>query len=55
MAEYLIYLAPVSAVIALGFVVYNWRTVMKHEEGPAEMVEIAQAIRVGARAFMRRQ
>lgn len=55
MARYLIYLAPVSAIIALMFVVYFWRTVMKHEQGTKEMVEIAEAIRIGARAYLKRQ
>ena len=55
MAQYLIYLAPVSALVALVSVVYFWRTVMKHDEGTLEMIEIAQAIRIGARAYLRRQ
>ena len=55
MSQYLIYLAPVSAVVALLFVVYYWRTVMKYEEGTEEIIEIAEAIRIGARAYIRRQ
>lgn len=55
MAQYLIYLAPASAIIALLSVVYFWRTVMKHDEGTQEMVEIAGAIRIGAKAYLRRQ
>ncbi|NLJ79836.1 MAG: sodium-translocating pyrophosphatase [Firmicutes bacterium] len=55
MAKYLIYLGPLSALIALGFVVHFWRTVMKYDEGPREMKEIANAIRIGARAYLRRQ
>ncbi len=55
MVQNLIYLAPASAIAALIAVVYYWRVVMSHDEGTEEMVEIAQAIRVGARAFMRRQ
>ncbi|NMA61165.1 MAG: sodium-translocating pyrophosphatase [Firmicutes bacterium] len=55
MAQSLIYLAPISAIVALVSVVYFWRTVMKHDEGTEEMVEIAEAIRIGAKAYLRRQ
>ena len=55
MAEYLVYLAPISSVIALLFAVYFAKTVMKYEEGTEEMQEIAGAIRIGARAYLRRQ
>lgn len=55
MAQYLIYVAPVSAIIALVSVVYYWRSVMKHDEGTKEMIEIAEAIRIGARAYLKRQ
>lgn len=55
MAEYLIYLAPLSSVIALLFAGYFAKTVMGYEEGTDEMQEIAGAIRVGARAYLRRQ
>ena len=55
MATYFIYLAPVSAIIAFLFVVYYWRVVMKHDEGTKEMAEIAAAIRVGAKAYLKRQ
>lgn len=55
MVQYLIYLAPASAVAAIIAVVYHWRIVMRHEEGTKEMIEIAQAIRIGARAFLKRQ
>ena len=55
MAEYLLYLAPVSAIIALLGVVYYWRIVMKHDQGTPEMIEIADAIRLGARTYLKRQ
>lgn len=55
MASYLIGFAPVSAIVALFFVVYFWRVVMRHDEGTPEMVEIAAAIRVGAKAYLKRQ
>ncbi len=55
MSQYLIYLAPVSAVVALLAVIYYWRTVMRYDEGTREMIEIADAIRIGARAYLRRQ
>ncbi len=55
MVQYLIYLVPLSAIAAFIGVIYYWRVVMRHDEGTEEMVEIAKAIRIGARAFMRRQ
>ena len=48
-------IAPVSAVIALAFAYGFYRKIMKLEEGTEKMVEIAQAVRQGARAYIKQQ
>lgn len=54
--EGLIVLAPIGAVVALIFAAYLAFTIIKkHDEGPPEVVEIAEAIREGARAYLSRQ
>ncbi|MGL4343672.1 MAG: sodium-translocating pyrophosphatase, partial [Cellulosilyticaceae bacterium] len=51
----LIVLAPIGALIALLFAGYfAWR-VMKYEEGTDKMKSIAESIRVGAKAYLKRQ
>ena len=45
----------VGAVVALLFAVYQRSVVMKHSEGNETMVEIAQSIRDGANAYLKRQ
>ncbi len=45
----------VGAVIALLFALYQRGVVMKHAEGNDKMVEIAQAIREGANAYLKHQ
>ncbi len=45
----------IGAVIALLFALYQRSIVMKHSEGNDKMVEIAQAIREGANAYLKRQ
>lgn len=49
------WLGPVAAVVALGFAVYFYRQVMKEDEGTPRMIEIAQAVRDGAMAYLKRQ
>lgn len=49
------WLGPLSALIALGFAFYLYRQVMQLSEGNERMREIAQAVREGAMAYLRRQ
>jgi len=47
--------APLGSIIALAFAWYFYKSVMKVSEGTERMVEIAQAVREGAMAYLRRQ
>ncbi len=49
------WLGPIAAVVALIFALYFYRQVMKESEGTPRMVEIAQAVRDGAMAYLKRQ
>jgi K(+)-stimulated pyrophosphate-energized sodium pump len=49
------WLAPIGSLIALGYAWYFYRSVMKVSEGTERMAEIAQAVREGAMAYLRRQ
>lgn len=51
----LLFLAPLSSIGALAFAGYLAFTVMKKSEGTESMVKIAQAIRKGANAYLKRQ
>ncbi len=51
----LYWLAPVGGILALIMARAFTATVMKRSEGDAEMVRIAQAVREGAIAYLRRQ
>ncbi|HAA90043.1 MAG: Putative K(+)-stimulated pyrophosphate-energized sodium pump [Thermoanaerobacterales bacterium 50_218] len=54
--ENLLILAPVGSVLALLFAGYLAYTVIKrYDEGPPEVVFIAEAIREGAKAYLKRQ
>ncbi len=53
--NYLFILAPIAAVLALAFAYIFYRQIMKVEEGTEKMKEIAQAVRVGAKAYLKRQ
>jgi K(+)-stimulated pyrophosphate-energized sodium pump len=48
-------IAPVSAVVALFFAFWFYKKIMKLSEGTERMVEIAEAVRQGARAYIRQQ
>jgi K(+)-stimulated pyrophosphate-energized sodium pump len=48
-------IAPVSAIIALAFAYGFYRSVLKLSEGNEKMVEIAEAVRKGARAYIKQQ
>ncbi len=49
------WLAPLGSLLALGFAWYFYRQVMKESEGTEKMIEIAQAVREGAMAYLTRQ
>jgi K(+)-stimulated pyrophosphate-energized sodium pump len=49
------FLGPVGAVAALIGAFYFYRNMMVADEGTAEMIEIAQAVREGAMAYLRAQ
>jgi len=51
----LLWLAPVGSIMALAFAFYLAMFIMKQDEGTETMKEIAQAVRVGARAYLKRQ
>ncbi|MBU2034683.1 MAG: sodium-translocating pyrophosphatase [Candidatus Omnitrophota bacterium] len=51
----LLLLAPVGSILALGFAFYLALSILKMDEGTDRMKEIAQAVRVGAQAYLRRQ
>ncbi len=49
------WLGPVAALVALSFAFYFYRQVMARDEGNERMVEIAEAVRAGAGAYLSRQ
>ena len=49
------WIAPIGAIIALGFAYYFYRAVMKQDEGNETMRDIAQSVREGAMAYLRQQ
>ncbi len=49
------WVAPVSAALALVFAFFFYKNVMKAEEGTDTMKEIAEAVRVGAKAYLSQQ
>jgi K(+)-stimulated pyrophosphate-energized sodium pump len=51
----LLLLAPVGSIIALGFAWFLAISIMKKDEGTDTMKEIAAAVRIGARAYLKRQ
>ncbi len=51
----LLYLAPAGSLLALGFAAFLAYTVMKQSEGTDRMREIAQAVKEGAAAYLKRQ
>jgi K(+)-stimulated pyrophosphate-energized sodium pump len=52
---FLWWLGPIAALVALGFAFYLYRQLMGLSEGNERMQEIAQAVREGAMAYLRRQ
>ncbi len=56
MDNFLLFLiAPAAAVVALFFAYFFYRNIMKLSEGTERMVEIAEAVRKGARAYLKQQ
>ncbi|MBI5874061.1 MAG: sodium-translocating pyrophosphatase [Candidatus Omnitrophica bacterium] len=51
----LLYLAPAGSLLALGFAAYLAFFVMRQDEGTPRMKEIAQAVKEGAAAYLKRQ
>jgi len=51
----LLLLAPVGSILALSFAFYLALSILKKDEGSDKMKEIASAVRVGARAYLKRQ
>ena len=49
------WVAPIGALIALGFALYFYRAVMKQDEGNETMRDIAQSVREGAMAYLKQQ
>jgi len=50
-----LWLAPVGSIMALAFAWYLAITILRKDEGNEKMREIAQAVRVGAKAYLKRQ
>ncbi|MDO8536419.1 MAG: sodium-translocating pyrophosphatase [Candidatus Omnitrophota bacterium] len=51
----LLNLAPIGSIFALAFAGYLAIKVLKHDEGTDEMKSVAEAVREGARAYLKRQ
>ena len=51
----LLLLAPVGSIMALMFAAYLAFSILKKDEGNDKMKEIAQAVRVGAWAYLKKQ
>ena len=49
------WIAPIGSLIALAAAFWFYQSVMKLEEGTPQMIEIAQAVREGAMAYLKRQ
>ena len=49
------WVGPIGSLIALFFAFYFYKSVMQYSEGTERMIEIAQAVREGAMAYLSRQ
>jgi len=55
MGSDILWLAPVGSILALSFAFYLACFILKQDEGNEKMKEIALAVRVGAKAYLKRQ
>ncbi|HLP03999.1 MAG TPA: sodium/proton-translocating pyrophosphatase, partial [Paludibacter sp.] len=55
MKNYIFFLVPLSAIIALGFAFYFFKQMMKESEGTDTMKKIALHVRTGAMAYLKQQ
>ncbi len=55
MESLILLLAPLGSIFALVFAGYLAFTILKADEGTDKMKEIAQAVKIGARAYLKRQ
>jgi len=53
--NWLFMLAPFAAILALLFAYFFYKQIIKHPEGTDRMKEIAEAVRIGAKAYLKRQ
>ena len=51
----LLLLAPLGSIVALSFAAYLAFSILKKDQGTPRMKEIAQAVRVGSQAYLKRQ
>ncbi|MCM8758033.1 MAG: sodium-translocating pyrophosphatase, partial [Candidatus Omnitrophica bacterium] len=51
----LFWLAPFGSILALGFALYLALSVLKKERGTERMKEIADAVKIGAKAYLKQQ
>lgn len=51
----ILWLAPIGSILALSFAFYLALYILKSSEGNERMREISEAVRIGARAYLRRQ
>jgi len=51
----LLLLAPAGSILALSFAAYLAISILKKDEGNERMRQIAQAVRIGAKAYLKRQ
>ncbi|MBN1913041.1 MAG: sodium/proton-translocating pyrophosphatase, partial [Candidatus Omnitrophica bacterium] len=51
----LLWLAPAGSILALSFAAYLVISILRRDKGSDKMQEIAQAVKVGARAYLKRQ
>ena len=51
----MLFLAPIGSILAILFSIFLIRKIMRHDEGTAEMKEIAGWVREGAYAYIKRQ
>src|SRR4030043_268819 len=51
----LLWLAPVGSILALTFAGYLAASILRKDQGNEKMQEIAQAVRIGAKAYLKRK